>query len=136
MTAIQKIDEFLSRAQTFYLATENGDKPKCRPLGFHMVLDGKLYFAVGDFKEVYKQMLKNPNVEICATVEGDFLRYYGTAVFEKDYSVAEKALEASPFMKEIYNEKTGKKLAVFHLEKAVAEFRAITGAITESYNLD
>ncbi len=34
----------------------------------------------------------------------------------------------------IYNDETGFKLAIFHLEEATAEIRDITGKINESYN--
>lgn len=125
MKHIEKVDSFLAQAGTFYLTTTDGDKPKCRPIGFHMVQGDTLYFGVGEFKEVYKQMQKNPNVEICATVDNEFLRYYGKAVFETDYAIAEKVLANAPGLQQIYNEKTGYKLGIFHLESATAEFRSM-----------
>ena len=57
-----------------------------------MLSGNRLYFGVGEFKEVYRQMRANPRVEICAAADGGFLRYYGEAVFETDYALAEKAL--------------------------------------------
>ena len=66
MSDIEKIDELLTKAEVFYLSTVDGDKPKVRPLGFHLLDDGKIYFGVGTFKDVYKQMEANPNVEIAA----------------------------------------------------------------------
>ncbi|WP_296845864.1 pyridoxamine 5'-phosphate oxidase family protein [uncultured Methanobrevibacter sp.] len=32
----ERIDEFLNEAKVFFLATVDGDKPKNRPLGFHL----------------------------------------------------------------------------------------------------
>ena len=128
-----RIDEFLNEAKVFFLATVDGDKPKNRPLGFHLLKDGKLYFGVGDFKDVYKQMVENPYVEIVALVETDFLRYYGKAVFEDDYSFGESIVAGNEFLQTIYNDETGYKLAIFHLEEATAEIRDITGKINESY---
>lgn len=125
MTDIERVDDYLEKAGAFYLTTVDGDKPKCRPIGFHMVLGDKLYFGIGEFKDVYKQLQKNPNAEICALVGTDFLRYYGKAVFETKYELAEKALEAMPALKQIYNEETGNKLGIFHLEEATAEFRSM-----------
>ena len=130
----ERIDEFMSEAKVFFLATVDGDKPKNRPLGFHLLKDGKLYFGVGDFKDVYKQMQENPYVEIVALVETDFLRYYGKAVFEDDYSLADSIVAGNEFLQGIYNDETGFKLAIFHLEEATAEIRDITGKINESYN--
>ena len=130
----QKIDEFISEAEVFYLATVDGDKPKNRPLGFHLLKDDKIYFGVGNHKDVYKQMTVNPNVEISVVVGTDFLRYYGKAVFEETYDFADSIVAGNEFLQGIYNDETGFKLAIFHLEDATAELRDITGAIMESYN--
>ena len=130
----ERIDEFINEAKVFYLATVDGDKPKIRPLGFHLLKDGKIYFGVGNQKEVFKQMTSNPNVEIVALVETDFLRYYGKAVFEETYDFADSIVKGNEFLESIYNDETGFKLAIFHLEEATAEIRDITGKILESYN--
>ena len=129
----ERIDEFLNEAKVFFLATVDGDKPKNRPLGFHLLKDGKIYFGVGDHKDVYKQMMKNPYVEIVALVETDFLRYYGKAVFEEDYTLGQSIVAGNEFLQGIYNDETGFKLGIFHLEEATAEIRDITGKINESY---
>ena len=128
-----RIDEFLNEAKVFFLATVDWDKPKNRPLGFHLLKDGKIYFGVGDFKDVYKQMRKNPYVEIVALVETDFLRYYGKVVFEEDYTLGQSIVAGNEFLQGIYNDETGFKLGIFHLEEATAEIRDITGKINESY---
>jgi uncharacterized pyridoxamine 5'-phosphate oxidase family protein len=84
-------------------------------------MDGKLLFGVGDFKAVYKQMKANPQVEIAACKpDGHWLRYTGTAVFEDDYKYAEAMLDKAPNLRAIYNDETGNKLAMFHLENATA----------------
>lgn len=130
----KRIDEFINEAKVFYLATVDGNKPKNRPLGFHLLKEGKIYFGVGNQKDVFKQMTENPFVEIVALVETDFLRYYGKAVFEESYDFAESIIEGNEFLQSIYNDETGFKLAIFHLEDATAEIRNITGEIMESYN--
>lgn len=130
----QRIDEFISEAEVFYLATVDGDKPKNRPLGFHLLKDDKIYFGVGNQKDVYKQLSVNPNVEVVAVVGTDFLRYYGKAVFEETYEFADSIVAGNEFLQGIYNDETGFKLAIFHLEEATAEIRNITGEIMESYN--
>ena len=68
---VSKVNDFLSEAGVFFLATADGDQPKVRPLGAHMEMDGKVLFGVGDFKEVYRQLVANPKVEIaCAKPAG------------------------------------------------------------------
>jgi uncharacterized pyridoxamine 5'-phosphate oxidase family protein len=118
---MSKINSFLDEAGVFFLATEDGSQPKVRPLGAHLEMDGKILFGVGDFKAVYRQMQVNPQVEIVACKQnGHWLRYTGTAVFETDEKYAQTMLDAAPQLRNIYNEQTGNKMAVFHLENATA----------------
>lgn len=118
---MSKINDFLTETGTFFLATVDGNQPRLRPLGAHVEMDDKVVFGVGDFKNVYKQLQINPLCEIVACKkDGHWLRYTGKAVFETDYKAAEAMMEAIPFLKNIYNEKTGNKLMCFHLEEATA----------------
>ena len=118
---MSKINDFLTEAGVFFLATVDGDQPKLRPLGAHFEMDGKVLFGVGDFKDVYKQLVANPKTEIVAAKpDGHWLRYTGRVVFETDEKYAKAALEAMPRLKDIYNEQTGHKMMMFHLEDATA----------------
>lgn len=135
MKPIEKVNDFLTQAGTFYLTTVDGDKPKCRPVAFHMLDGDRLYFGIGDFKAVYRQMQGSPHVEFCAADSKGFLRYFGKAVFEADDTIAQQVLAAAPAMQKIYNSATGYRLAIFHLENATAEFRNML-AVQESYTFD
>ena len=124
---MSRIGEFLKEAGVFFLATNDGDQPKLRPLGAFLDKDGKVIFGVGDFKDVYKQLLANPKCEIAACKkDGHWLRYTGKAVFETDGSYAEEMIKAA-HLEMIYNETTGNKLLAFHLEDAKAVDIAIMG---------
>ncbi len=118
---MSKISDFLNEAGVFFLATVDGDQPKVRPLGLHLEVDDKVLFGIGDFKEVYKQLLANPKCEIVAAKEdGHWMRYTGKAVFEEDEKYAEMALESAPHLRQIYNDETGNKMMMFYLEDATA----------------
>ena len=118
---MSKINDFLTEAGVFFLATCDGDQPKARPLGAHLEADGKVLFGIGDFKNVYKQPTANPKAEIVAAKpDGHWLRYTGKAVFEDDPKYAEMIMDALPKLRDIYNETTGNKMMVFHLEDATA----------------
>ncbi len=124
---MSKVYDFLKETGVFFLATTDGNQPKLRPLGAHMEVDGKIIFGVGDFKNVYKQMLANPLVEIVACKpDGHWLRYTGKAVFETYHSYAEQMIKESG-LEAIYNEQTGNKLMTFHLEDATAVDIAVMG---------
>jgi len=124
---MSKIGDFLKEAGVFFLATNDGDQPKLRPLGAFLDKDGRVIFGVGDFKDVYKQLLENPKCEIAACKkDGHWLRYTGKAVFETDSSYAEEMIKTA-HLEMIYNESTGNKLMAFHLEDAKAVDIAIMG---------
>ena len=126
---MSKINDFLTEAGVFFLATADGDQPKLRPLGAHMEMDGKVLFGVGDFKDVYRQMVANPKVEIVAAKQdGHWLRYTGKEVFETDEKYANAMLDGAPHLRSIYNEETGKKMMVFHIEDATAVDIPVMGA--------
>lgn len=119
---ISGLSKFLGDAGTFFLATVDGDQPKARPLSFQMLVNGKIYFGVGKHKDVYAQIQKNPKVEISAFKGGDIVRYYGKAIVDDDPALFEKAIEVLPFLKQIYNDETKLKLAIFSIEDAKVEY--------------
>ena len=118
---MSRIGDYLKETGTFFLATVDGDKPRLRPLGLFIEEGGKVIFGVGSFKEVYRQLCANPNAEIVACKpDGHWMRYSGRAVFETDPRYEEAALEAAPNLRNVYNESTGYRLMMFHLEDAEA----------------
>lgn len=125
---MSKLNDFLTEAGVFFLATTDDNQPRLRPLGAHLEMDGKVLFGVGDFKNVYKQMVANPLVEIAACKpDGQWLRYTGKAVFDTDPKYAAALLEAVPNLKPMYSEETGHKLMMFHLEDAKAVVIQVMG---------
>ena len=118
---MSRIYDFITEAGMFFIATTDGDQPKLRPFGSHIEMDGKVMFAVGDFKAVYRQMLANPLCEIVACKpDGVWLRYTGKIVFDDDPRYTEAMYATSPLLKQIYNDQTGFKMKIFHLEDVTA----------------
>ena len=125
---MSKVYDFLKEVGIFYLATVDGDQPKLRPLGLVMEMDGKVLFGVGDFKDVYRELLTNPKAEIAACrKDAHWIRYTGKAVFETDPKYAEAALASAPHLRSIYNDETGHKMMIFHLADATAREITVMG---------
>ena len=118
--AMDLIDEFLTKAGTFVLGTTDGDQPKMRVLGLKIRLDGGLFFAVGTFKDVYKQLRANPRCEILASSGMDFLRWDGRAVFVDDPRLMPIVANMMPDLAKMYDE-MGWKLGFFTLQDDTAE---------------
>lgn len=113
---MEELLKFLKEAGTFYFCTVEGNEPRVRPFGFHMVFEDTLYFGVGTQKAAYREMQDNPNVELCAFKDGKFLRLRGRAVFDLRPEVQAYQAEISPFLSKVYNKETGNIHANFYLE--------------------
>lgn len=108
----------------FYFATVEDGAPRVRPFGFAMVFEGRLYLGCGTHKAAYRQMLENPEVELCSFNKGAFLRIRGRAVMDDRPEVQAAMYEAGPFLKETYNQETGLHHICFYLDNMSAmEFR-------------
>ncbi len=124
---MNKIVEFLNDTKIFYLATIDGDKPRVRPFGAVMEKDGKIYFCTNNQKDVYRQMQKNPNIEISATKEnGDWLRLSGKAVFDSSKDTKQKMLDECPVLKTMYSADDG-KFEIFYITNASATVFSLCG---------
>ena len=114
MSNIEKINDFLNKAQTFFFLTTDGNQPKGRPFGFRMLVDDKLYFGCGTFKNVFKQLTVNPQVEILAMNGDEFMRYDGTAKIVKDEALLAKVREVMPGIMALYDQ-NGWEMGLFYL---------------------
>jgi uncharacterized pyridoxamine 5'-phosphate oxidase family protein len=119
---------FLKDNPTFYLATVDGDIPKVRPFGFVLEFEGKLYFATSNTKNVYKQLRANPHFEIAAASKtGEWLRLKGKAVFNTTRQLKQAALDAAPFLKDIYSVDDS-VFELFYIDDGEATFSDLKGS--------
>ena len=77
---METVLQFLKDAETYYLATVEGDQPRVRPFGTAHIFEGKLYIQTGKVKDVSKQLHANPKAEICAFKGGEWIRVAGELV--------------------------------------------------------
>lgn len=77
---MEQVLQFLKDANTFYIATVEGEQPRVRPFGGICEFEGKLYIPTNNKKKVFAQMQKNPNVEICGMAHGKWIRVEAEAV--------------------------------------------------------
>ncbi len=124
MSNVEKVNEFLDKAKVFYFLTTDGDQPKGRPFGFHLLDGDKLYFGAGTFKKCFQQLRKNPKVEILAVLGQEFMRYDGTAKIVQDETLIEKVRAAMPQIMNMYDE-NGWEMGLFYLENGHAEIRSM-----------
>lgn len=127
MEGIEKVYQFLDEAKTYYLATVEGDQPRCRPFGTALLYDGKLYIQTGKVKAVSKQIAVNPKVEVCAFNGGKWLRVAGELVNDDSRDVKVAMLEKMPMLKKMYSADDD-NTQVLYFKNATATFCSFTEA--------
>ena len=124
---MQEVYEFLKKCGTYYLATSEGDQARVRPFGTIDMFDGRLTIQTGRSKDVSKQMMANPKVEICAFDGTRWLRITAKAVEEPRIEAQKHMLEAYPSLQKMYQPGDG-NTQIFALECVTAVFSSFTEA--------
>ncbi len=124
---MQRVAEFLKEAQTYYLATVEGDQPRVRPFGTVNIFEDKLYIQTGKVKDVSKQIHSNPKVEICAFKNGEWLRVAGELVEDERIEAKQAMLDAFPSLQGMYKA-DDENTEVFYFKNAKATFSSFTKA--------
>ena len=122
---MDKVLKFLKDAETYYLATVEGDQPRVRSFGTAHVFEGKLYIQTGKVKDVSKQLHQNPKAEICAFKNGEWLRVSGKLIEDDRNEARQSMLDAYPSLQKMYKADDG-NTEVFYFENATAIFSSFT----------
>ena len=124
---MNEVYEFLKKARTYYLATMDGDQPRVRPFGTVDLFEGRLYIQTGKSKKVSQQLQANPKAELCAFLDGKWLRVAGTLVRDDRVEAKAHMLDNYPELKAMYSaddDNTG----VLYFKDAEATFSSFTEA--------
>ena len=95
----KEILEFINKNPTAYVATVEGDKPHVRALGTFRADENGLIFSMQSYKDVYKQVLANPNTELCYYADGIQIRVVGKFEAINDLEIKKQIVEKRPFYK-------------------------------------
>ncbi|MCM1416855.1 MAG: pyridoxamine 5'-phosphate oxidase family protein [bacterium] len=122
---MERVTQFLKEAQTYYLATVEGDQPRVRPFGTAHIFEGKLYIQTGKEKNVSKQLLANPKAEICAFKGGEWIRISGELVEDDRVEARQSMLDAYPSLQGMYAADDG-NTQVLYFKNAEAVISSFT----------
>ena len=120
---METVLQFLKDAETYYLATVEGDQPRVRPFGTAHIFEGKLYIQTGKVKDVSKQLHANPKAEICAFKGGEWIRVAGELVEDDRVEARQSMLDAYPSLQKMYAADDG-NTEVFYFKNATATISA------------
>ena len=122
---MQEVYDFLKKCGTYYLATVEGDQPRVRPFGTVDLFEGKLYIQTGLKKPTAHQLAANPKAELCAFMDGKWIRIAATLVLDDNRAARVHMLDAYPELKSMYDPDDGNTV-VYYLKDATATFASFT----------
>ncbi len=98
---------FINANPMCHLATSEDNKPHVRALGMYKADDTGIYFQVWKLKDVHKQLMKNPEVELCFNSPSAQVRISGRMELVEDMALKQECVEKRPFVKSIIESKGG-----------------------------
>jgi uncharacterized pyridoxamine 5'-phosphate oxidase family protein len=116
---MEEVYEYLKKAGMYFIATIDGEQPRVRPFSTVLMFENKLYILTGKVKNVAKQIMKNPKIEICAAPGGNWIRVEAVAVEDDRTEPRQKMLDAHPQLKSMYSADDG-NCEVLYLKDAIA----------------
>lgn len=123
---IENIKEIFKPGTVGYLATKNGQQLELRGWQFQYAEGNRFYFATANIKNVYTQIISDPNVAFSGVSEGYNIRLSGKAVFIRDaVEKAEAFLNIANAVKEKYQSASNTIFELFYIENG--EFKINKG---------
>ena len=109
---------FLNANPTCHLATVEGDKPHVRAMAIVKADENGIIIETGTFKDVYRQLSANPNVELCFNnyQQGIQVRVSGAVEPVDDLKLKDEIIAQRPFLKQRVAEGGYEAMAVFRLK--------------------
>ena len=124
---MQRVYDFLKEAGTYYIATTEGDQPRIRPFGTVDIYNGKLGIQTGKKKAFFKQIEKNPKVEICAMRGGEWIRVAGELYADDSVEACEHMLKNYEDLRGLYTPGDG-NCVVLYFKSGTAIISSFTAA--------
>ena len=122
---MKEVQEFLKDCGVYYLATIDNDKPRVRPFGTAEIYNDHLYIQTGKKKDVFKQIEKNSNVELCAFKDGRWIRVSGNLIADDSIEAKKDMLDKNPNLRSMYDENDDNTI-VLYFEKGIATISSFT----------
>ena len=101
---MKEVQEFLKECGVYFLATTEGDQPRVRPFGTAEIFENHLYKKTKKMKNVSKQIVNNPKVELCAFKDGKWIRVTGKLIRDDRIEAKKYMLDQNPNLRSMYNE--------------------------------
>lgn len=108
----EEIFNLINSNPVFFLSTIDEDKPRVRGMLLYKADENGILFHTASSKDLYSQVLKNPNAELCFSCNGTQIRVSGKLEIIDDNSLKD----------EIYNHPTRKFLHAWKESGQLGDF--------------
>jgi pyridoxamine 5'-phosphate oxidase len=117
-----EIIDFMNATHDCYLATVEGDKPHVRGIGIVRADEDGILIQTSIYKDMYKQLAANPNVELCFhnAKQGIQARVSGVLEAVDDRGLKDEVIVERPFLKSMVEKDGYGAIAVYRLKNGVA----------------
>jgi uncharacterized pyridoxamine 5'-phosphate oxidase family protein len=123
----KEILAFITKNPIAYMATVEGKKPHVRAMGTYRADEKGIYFSMQTPKDVYKQLIKNPETELCYFADGVQIRVAGQLQEVKDLALKKEVVEKRPFYKPGVDENGWDYVGLFKMKNAKATILDMKG---------
>jgi len=130
-----EIIAFLNANRDCFMATVEGNKPHVRAMGIVKADENGIIIETGTFKDVYKQLSANPNVELCFynAKDGIQVRVSGAVEPVDDLELKKEIIAQRPFLKQRVEEGGYEAMAVYRLKGLAYVWTFQTGLAPKTY---
>jgi uncharacterized pyridoxamine 5'-phosphate oxidase family protein len=112
----KEILAFIAANPIGFLATTDGKKPHVRAFGLFRADDKGIIYCTQSAKDVYKQIVKSPEIEVCYYANGVQIRVAGKVRAIEDMTIKKAIVEKAPFLKPQIDQHGWDFLKVFNLK--------------------
>jgi len=118
----EEVFEFVRNNPVFALATAQDNKPSVRYMMLYRADENGIIFNTGENKDVRKQLLANPQVELCflSRDQKTQVRVTGTVEQLEDIELKKQVVADYPFLKEWVDSEGYEVLIVYVLKSGKA----------------
>ena len=116
----EEIMQFIRENPICFLATVEDDIPRVRAIATYKADERGILIQISTPKDVYKQLAKNPKVELCyhSLAKNMQLRVNGTAEFLEDQDLKEHVVKDRPFLKPLVEAEGYDVIKIFRVTNA------------------
>jgi len=126
---------FLNANPTCYMATLEGNEPRVRAMGMVSAGEDGVIIQTGVYKDIYKQLSANPNVELCFfnAKDGVQVRVSGAVELVEDMKLKEEIVVQRPFLKPIVEKEGYGAIVVYRLKGKATVWSFATNLEPKTY---